>query len=93
MYVTTVPNHGSKPTILLRESTRENGKNKKRTLANLTRWPKDKLERFKQALAASRAPGSSDAKPQDGFDIVRTRPHGHVAAVLGTLRKLELDGA
>jgi len=91
MYVTTVPNHGSKPTILLRESTRENGKNKKRTLANLTRWPKDKLERFKQALAASRAPGSSDAKQQDGFDIVRTRPHGHVAAVLGTLRKLELD--
>lgn len=92
MYITTVPNHGSKPTILLRESYRENGKNKKRTLANLTRWSNDKLERFQQALIASRGVGVLPAaKPQDGFDIVRTLPHGHVAAVLGTLRKLNLD--
>ena len=48
MYIETVPNHGSRPTVLLREGWREDGKIKKRTIANLTDWPEHKV----QALAA-----------------------------------------
>ena len=50
MYVTSVPNRGSPPAILLRESYRDNGKVKTRTLANLSHWPEHKVENFKRAL-------------------------------------------
>ena len=36
MYVATVPNRNSPPAILLRESYRQDGKVKTRTLANIT---------------------------------------------------------
>ncbi len=39
MYITAVPNRGSNPTILLRESFREDGKVKNKTLANLSKLP------------------------------------------------------
>jgi hypothetical protein len=51
MYLDTVPNRNSPPAILLRESYRENGKVKKRTLANLSKLPKDILELIRHALA------------------------------------------
>ena len=50
MYVETVPNRNSPPAILLREGRREGNKVHKRTLANLTHWPKDKIERLRRVL-------------------------------------------
>jgi hypothetical protein len=87
MYVARVPNRGSPPAVLLRESYREGGKVKNRTLANLSRWPEDKVE----ALAAVLKGERPRANLHDSFDIVRSLPHGHVAAVLGALRDLGLD--
>jgi hypothetical protein len=50
MYVESVPNRGSPPAILLRESYREGGKVKKRTLLNLSDWPRDRITGFKALL-------------------------------------------
>ena len=86
MYVETVPNRNSPPAILLREGWRENGKVKKRTLANLTKWPPQKIDALRRVLRNEPLVGREDA-----FDIQRSLPHGHVAAVLGTLRKLRLE--
>ncbi|MGB8414058.1 MAG: IS1634 family transposase [Candidatus Binatus sp.] len=87
MYVARVPNRGSPPAVLLRESYREGGKVKNRTLANLSRWPEDKVE----ALAAVLKGERPRPNLHDSFDIVRSLPHGHVAAVLGALRDLGLE--
>jgi len=86
MYIEAVPNRSSPPAILLRESYREDGKVKKRTIANLTQWPADKLAGLRRVLR-----NETLVSPDDAFDIVRSLPHGHVAAVLGTLRRLGLD--
>ena len=86
MYIETVPNRNSPPAILLREGWRENGKVRKRTLANLSKWPKGKIDTLRRLLKDEPLVGRDDA-----FDIVRSLPHGHVAAVLGTLRTLRLD--
>ncbi|HTW99603.1 MAG TPA: IS1634 family transposase [Acidimicrobiales bacterium] len=87
MYVVRVPNRGSPPAVLLRESFREDGKVKNRTLANLSRWPADKVEAL-SAVLGGKAPRRS---LEGAFEISRSLPHGHVAAVLGTLRRLGLD--
>ena len=87
MYVTSVPNRGSPPAILLRESYRDNGKVKTRTLANLSHWPERKVENFKRALKG--LPPAVDLS--EAFEITRSLPHGHVAAVLGTARALGID--
>lgn len=84
MYVATVPNRGSHPAVLLRESFREDGKVKNRTLANLSDWPSDRVEALRQLLRGKSLPTAG--AQSDAFDIVASRPHGHVAAVLGTLR-------
>lgn len=84
MYVTRVPNRGSPPAILLRESYREDGKVKTRTLANLTRWPEPKIEALSQVLKG--LPPRVDVA--EAFDITRSLAHGHVAAVLGTAARL-----
>jgi hypothetical protein len=87
MYVARVPNRGSPPAVLLRESYREGGKVKNRTLANLSAWPEAKVD----ALAAV-LKGSPPAAALDGaFEITRSLPHGHVAAVLGTMRGLGVE--
>ena len=87
MYIESVPNRSSPPAILLRESYRQAGKVKKRTLANLSSWPPALVEGFRILLKGGTAVPSLD----EAFDIVRSLPHGHVAAVLGTLKKLGLD--
>jgi len=87
MYVVRVPNRGSPPAVLLRESFREDGKVKNRTLANLSRWPEDKVDAL-SAVLGGRAPS---AGLEGAFEISRSLPHGHVAAVLGTLSRLGLD--
>jgi transposase len=89
MYVATVPNRNSPPAILLRESYRENGKVKTRTLANITHLDSHQIEALRLALAGS-LPAVGSPLP-DSFRISRSLPHGHVAAVLGCLRHLQLD--
>ncbi len=86
MYVDVVPNRKSPPAILLRESWREGAKTRKRTLANLSGWPEYKIAALRRVLKNERLVG-----PDELLNIVRSLPHGHVAAVLGTLRKLRLD--
>ena len=88
MYVATVPNRNSPPAILLRESFRLNGKVLNRTLANISHWPPAKIDALRSVLKGATSVGAP--LPQ-AFDIVRSRPHGHVAAVLGTLHRLQLD--
>jgi hypothetical protein len=88
MYVVRVPNRGSPPAILLRESYREAGKVKNRTLANLSSWPEAKVEALARVLKGQPPPAAA----LDGaFEITRSLPHGHVAAVLGTARQLGLE--
>src|SRR5689334_7424411 len=88
MYVVKVPNRGSPPAILLRESYREAGKVKNRTLANLSSWPEAKVEALARVLKGQPPPAAG----LDGaFEISRSLPHGHVAAVLGTARQLGLE--
>ncbi len=89
MYIQAIPNRGSPPAILLRESYREGGKVKKRTLCNLTHWPPHLLDGFKALLKGGTvipAPASPEV-----FVIQRALPHGHVGAVLGSLRQIGLD--
>ncbi len=86
MYIDKVPNRNSRPAILLREGWREGKKVKKRTLANLTHWPKQKVEAFRRLLKDEPL-----MAPDDIFTIEQSLPHGHVEAVLGTIRKLGLD--
>ena len=88
MYVAKVPNRGSPPAILLRESYRAAGKVKNRTLANLSAWPETKVDALSQVLKGQQPP----AADLDGaFEVTRSLPHGHVAAVLGTARQLGLE--
>ena len=87
MYVARVPNRGSPPAVLLRESYREGGKVKNRTLANLSRWPEEKVEALSGVLRGLPPKVSAG----ESFEITRSLPHGHVAAVVGALRGLGLD--
>jgi hypothetical protein len=87
MYVERIPNRNSPPAILLRESHRDGEKIKKRTLANLSDWPAAKIEALRRVLRDEAvAPTNEQA-----LSVLRSLPHGHVAAALGTLRKLGLD--
>ena len=87
MYIEAVPNRHSPPAILLRESYRDGGKVKKRTLLNLSDWPRERIAGFKMLLNG----GTVIPKSQQAITIVRSLPHGHVAAALGTARKIGLD--
>jgi transposase len=87
MYIESVPNRNSPPAILLRESYRENGKVRKRTLCNLSDWPIAHIEGLRGVLRG----GTVIAAERDAFTVTRSLPHGHVAAALGTARKIGLD--
>ena len=89
MYIERVPNRNSPPAILLRESYRQDGKVRKRTLANLSKWPPELIEQFQQLLKGV----PTIDKLEDAFEIVRSQPHGHVRAVLRTLHQLKLHTA
>jgi hypothetical protein len=82
MYIETVPNHGSRPTVLLREGWREDGKIKKRTIANLTDWPESVSEKLtlrggerKQRHEARQVPERLDreAVPTNRSPVARTK--------------------
>lgn len=86
MYIDTVPNRGARPTILLRQSYREGKKVRKVTLANLTHLPPDALQAVKWSIKGKKLVPADEA-----FQILRSLPHGHVEAILGTIRKIGLD--
>src|SRR6266481_3486029 len=77
MYVAVIPNRGSPPAILLRESYREAGKTKNRTLANLSRWPAERIEQLRTVLRGDKLLPATEA-----VEIVRALPHGHVLAAV-----------
>src|SRR5512133_2668752 len=85
--IEAVPNRNSPPAILLRESYREKGRVKKRTLCNLTSWPSHLIEGLRALLKG----GSVLPRGSEALTIRRSLPHGHVAAVLGTVRTIGLD--
>ena len=87
MYIESVPNRNSPPAILLRESYREGAKIKKRTIANLSDWPSELVEGLRTLLKG----GTATPADQQSIIVRRALPHGHVAAVLGTLRDIGLD--
>jgi len=87
MYIESVPNRNSPPAILLRESYRDAGKIKKRTIANLSDWPTEIVEGLRTLLKG----GKVAPADQESIIVRRALPHGHVAAVLGTLRNIGLD--
>jgi len=87
MYIETVPNRNSPPAVLLRESYRDGGKIKKRTLLNLSAWPAEQVEGLRIVLKG----GTAVPAGQDPFTITRSLPHGHAAAILGTIRNTGLD--
>jgi hypothetical protein len=87
MYIESVPNRHSPPAILLRESYRENGKVRKRTLCNLSDWPTPHIEGLRGVLKG----GSVISPDREAFTVTRSLPHGHVALALGTARNIGLD--
>src|SRR5919199_5538353 len=87
MYIESVPNRNSPPAILLRESYRQDGKVRKRTLCNLSDWPAAYVEGLRGVLKG----GTIIPADRDAFTITRSLPHGHVAAALGTAHKIGLD--
>ena len=70
---------------LLRRTYRQDGKVKHETLGNLSRLPAATIALIRRAVRGDVLVG-----PDDAFDVIRSRPHGHVAAVVGTARKLGL---
>jgi transposase len=87
MYIESVPNRNSPPAILLRESYRDADKIKKRTIANLSDWPTEIVEGLRTLLKG----GKVAPADQESIIVRRALPHGHVAAVLGTLRNIGLE--
>ena len=86
MYIETVPNRNSRPAILLRQGWREGKRVRKKTLANLTDWPSERVEALRQVLKGRRL-----IAPEDAFTVERSRPHGHVEALLTVCRRLGLE--
>jgi Transposase DDE domain len=88
MFIETIPNRGSPPAVLLRESYRdEAGRSQKRTLANLSKLPRDVVDGLKALLKGGVVVGTGP----DELSIERSLPHGHVAAAIGMVRKIALD--
>jgi len=85
MFIARIPNRNSPPAILLRESYRENGKVKTRTLANLSKLPASAIEVLKRSLK-----GEQLVPLHEPLEVVASPHHGHVAAVLQALRQLGL---
>jgi hypothetical protein len=86
MYIESVPNRGSPPAILLRESFRDQGRVRKRTLANLSAWPTALVEGFRTLLKGGVAVAA------DRIRIRRALPHGHAIAVLARCARLVSTG-
>lgn len=91
MYIARIPNRNSRPTVLIRQDTREGKKIIKRNLANITHLPPDVIEQIEIIIRGGTAVQSAEYVFGEVFEQSRSWNHGHVAAVLGTLRKLGVD--
>jgi hypothetical protein len=87
MHIAKVPNRNARPSFLLRETYREDGKVKNRTLANLSKLPVERIETLRAALRGDPLAPIGET----GFEIRRSLPHGHVLAALTTARRIGLD--
>ncbi len=87
MFVTSIPNRGSPPAVLIRESYRQDSKVKTRTLANISKLPQEVIEVIRRALK-----GEHLVSAEDAFEILEdgSRDHGNVDAVLFTIQRLGL---
>jgi hypothetical protein len=86
MHIQAIPNRKAAPTILLRESYREGKKVRKKTLANLTHWPATLVETLRLALT-----GEALVPKEKVLRIERSKPHGHVDALLTFMRHIGLE--
>jgi transposase len=86
MHIDTIPNRNSRPAYLLRESVRDGKHVRKRTLANLSSLPIEQIEAIRRILKGERL-----GPIEDGLEVVRSRAHGHVEAVLTAMRRLGFD--
>ena len=86
MHIHVIPNRNSKPAILLRESYREGGKVKKRTLANLSHFPIDQVDTLSRALK-----GEKLAPVDSLFEVNDSKHHGHVEAVRLAMKRLGFE--
>jgi len=88
MHIDIVPNRNSKPAVLLRESYREGKKVRKRTIANLSKMPMNQVDSLRRILKGEKLVAVNEV-----FDIVEdgSRNHGHVQAVLSTMKQLSFD--
>jgi hypothetical protein len=86
MYIDIVPNRGSPPAILLRESIRDGKRVRKRTIANLSALPIEQAEMIRRVLK-----GEKLGPLESALDVVRSAAHGHVEAVLTAMRRLGFD--
>jgi transposase len=86
MHIDVVPNRGSAPAVLLRESYREGKKVRKRTLANLSSLPPDQIEALRRVLKGERLVAAGEL-----FEISRSWHHGGVQAVLSAMNGLGFD--
>lgn len=86
MFIDVVPHGRSASAVLLRESFREGRKVHKRTIANLSQMPPELIDGLRALLAGGTVVGG----PDQALEIRRSLPHGHVAAVLRMMRKLEI---
>src|SRR5512142_137849 len=73
-------------TTLLRRSDREGGNVKNETVGNLSHLAPWMIDELRAMLAGPRL-----VDLDEGFEILLSLPHGHVAAVLGVLRDLDLE--
>jgi hypothetical protein len=87
MHIAKVPNRNARPSFLLRETYREDGKVKNRTLANLSKLPVERIETLRAALRGDPLAPIGET----GFEIRRSLPHGHVLAALSVARRIGLD--
>ena len=83
MYIAIVPNRNSPPAVLLRESVREGGKIVKKTLANLSGLPPERIAAVRLALA-----GKAAVPAESMLEVLASRPHGHVKAVKTAMDRL-----
>ena len=88
MHIDVVPNRQSKPAVLLRESYRVGRTVRKRTLANLSSLPMDRIELIRRVLKGEKLVGIDDV-----FEVVSdgSPSHGHVEAVRQAMKRLDFD--
>ncbi|MCC6611312.1 MAG: transposase, partial [Burkholderiales bacterium] len=86
MHIDAVPNREARPTYLLRESFREGKRVRKRTLANLSALSDEQIEAIRCVLR-----GESLCAPASLFEVIGSRPHGHVQAVAVAMQRLQIE--